>query len=138
MSYTPPARKSLSKKARQAVYEKCGGHCAYCGTDIALPQMQVDHVIPIGLNGGNNMENYLPACRSCNYIKSTLSLENFRHTITRWPHTLERDSVTYKNAIRFGVITETPHDVVFYFEKIGVAAPIYFVDELFKRPGGEG
>lgn len=138
MSYKPPARKSLSKRERQTVYDKCGGYCAYCGTEITMKQMQVDHVIPVGLNGENTMENYLPACRSCNYIKSTLSLEGFRNIINRWPHTLARDSVTYKNAVRFGVVTETPHEVVFYFEQIGVAAPVYFVDELFKRPAVEG
>ena len=30
---------------------------------------------------------------------------------------LERDSVTYRNAVRFGLVTPTPHPVIFYFER---------------------
>ena len=29
---------------RQEVYDKCGGHCGYCGKDITIKQMQVDHI----------------------------------------------------------------------------------------------
>ena len=32
---------SISKKVRQLVYDKCGGHCAYCGKEIAYKDMQV-------------------------------------------------------------------------------------------------
>ena len=28
---------------REEVYNKCGGHCAYCGNDITIKQMQIDH-----------------------------------------------------------------------------------------------
>ena len=38
-------RKRLSQKERKAVYELCGGHCAYCGKEIAIKEMQVDHYI---------------------------------------------------------------------------------------------
>lgn len=38
---------SISKKVRQLVYDKCGGHCAYCGKEIAYKDMQVDHIIPL-------------------------------------------------------------------------------------------
>ncbi len=31
---------------RQQVYDKCDGHCAYCGVEITLKQMQVDHIQP--------------------------------------------------------------------------------------------
>ena len=42
-------RKALPKSVRIAVYQKCNGHCAYCGCDLQYKDMQVDHVIP--LNG---------------------------------------------------------------------------------------
>lgn len=29
-----------------------------------------------------------------------------------------RDSVTYKNAVRFGLVEPKPHKVVFYFERL--------------------
>lgn len=117
--YEPPKRRKLTKAERQTVYDKCSGHCAYCGCDLAYGDMQVDHVDAVARGGGDDMENWLPACRPCNYYKSTLTLDDFRECISRWPGNLMRDSVTYRNAVRFGVVTPTPHNVVFYFEREG-------------------
>lgn len=116
-------RKQLSKQERLQVYEKCNGHCAYCGCELPLRDMQVDHIIPLALINDDRSEtflNYLPACRSCNHYKSAMSLETFRRMIERMPDVLMRDSVTYKNAVRFGLVTPTPHKVEFYFEKLGI------------------
>lgn len=121
-------RRKLSKAERKAVYEKCGGHCAYCGCEITMQQMQVDHVIPMEFYEtyqviGKNLDeiwNMLPACRSCNNYKSSLTIEKFRESIERWPLVLNRDSVTYKNAVRFGIVIPNPHPVRFYFEEIGL------------------
>ena len=122
--YKPPKRRRLTKAERQKVYGKCAGHCAYCGCEITIQQMQADHVIPMEFyeaykaNGVDidTLENMLPACRSCNNYKSTLTLEKFRAAIERWPEVLASSSVTYRNAVRFGVVTPTPHRVKFYFE----------------------
>ena len=40
-------RKTISKKMREAVYDKYNGHCAYCGKKIEYKEMQVDHLIPV-------------------------------------------------------------------------------------------
>ena len=106
------------EKQRQSVYEKYGGHCAYCGEHIEYKDMQVDHVFPINQGGLDEKENMLPACRSCNHYKSTYGIEEFREEIGLWHERLMRDSVTYKNAVRFGVVTPTPKKVMFYFEKM--------------------
>lgn len=116
-------RKQLSKQERLQVYEKCNGHCAYCGCELPFVKMQVDHVVAFNLIYDDNTEtmlNYLPACRSCNHYKSAMSLETFRRMIERMPDVLMRDSVTYKNAVRFGLVIPTPHKVTFYFEKLGI------------------
>ena len=57
-----------------------------------------------------------PACRSCNHYKSRSTLEGFRKNVENMPAVLMRDSVTYRNAVRFGLVTPTPHPVRFYFE----------------------
>ncbi len=132
--YMQVKRKQLTKIERQAVYDKCGGHCAYCGCEIALKDMQVDHIVPMArcfdyhrvhktADEVDVMENYLPACRSCNHYKSSLSLERFRFAVERFPSVLMRDSVTYKNAVRFGLVVPNPHKVEFYFEKLGIKIP---------------
>ena len=109
-------RKRLTPTERAEVYAKCGGHCAYCGAEIPIGAMQVDHVRPLALGGADEMDNYFPACRSCNHYKSTMGLNGFRDSVERWPEVLARDSVTYKNAVRFGMVVPMDKKVVFYFE----------------------
>ena len=87
--------------------------------------MQADHLIPMEFYESykaigkdiDNIENLVPACRSCNNYKSSLTLEKFREAIERFPAVLMRDSVTYRNAVRFGMVKPQQHEVVFYFEE---------------------
>lgn len=119
-------RRKLNKSERLAVYDKTNGHCAYCGKEITLQQMQVDHVVPVEFYEAykamgqdlNAMDNLLPACRSCNNYKHTLTLEKFRAALEHMPDVLARDNVTYRNAVRFGLVNPAPHPIKFYFEQI--------------------
>lgn len=113
-------RRKLTPQERMVVYRKMGGHCAYCGCVLKYEDMQVDHVVPLNgwsQSGSDTLDNMLPACRSCNHYKSTMSLENFRKMVENMPVALARDSVTYKNAVRFGLVVPDPHPIVFYFER---------------------
>lgn len=114
-------RRKLSKADRLKVYQKCGGHCAYCGASLRYEDMQVDHVIPInGWNqsGPDTHDNMLPACRSCNHYKAQSPLESFRRMIEAQPKVLQRDSTTYQIAVRYGLVIPAPRPVEFYFERI--------------------
>ena len=111
-----PKRRNLSQQKRREVYDKLEGHCAYCGCEISIKQMQADHLVPLALGGADEVSNLLPSCRSCNHRKSTERLELFRHSVEHFEGVLARDNVTYRNAVRFGQVTPTPHPVVFYFE----------------------
>ncbi|HJC13727.1 MAG TPA: HNH endonuclease [Candidatus Agathobaculum intestinigallinarum] len=112
-------RRKLSRSERIAVFDKTRGHCAYCGCELEFADMQIDHVVPINgwsEQGSDTLDNMLPACRSCNHYKSRSTLEGFRKNVENMPTVLMRDSVTYRNAVRFGLVTPTPHPVRFYFE----------------------
>lgn len=114
-------RKKLTKAERRIIFEKCNGHCAYCGCELQYKDMQVDHVIPLNgykEQGKDVLENMLPSCRSCNHYKSAVPLEYFRKAVENFPVVLMRDSVTYKNAVRFGLVCPNPHPVKFYFEEM--------------------
>jgi len=111
-------RRKLTKSERHSIHQKTTGHCAYCGCEITLKTMQVDHIIALDRGGKDEIDNMLPACRSCNHYKHTLTLEDFRAAIERFPAVLARDSVTYRNAVRFGMVVPEPHRVVFYFERM--------------------
>ncbi len=109
-------RRKLSKAERQEVYQKCNGHCAYCGTEIEYKDMQVDHVKPLRIGGLDDMDNMLPACRSCNHYKSTFDVEGFRKYLSGLHERLIRDCVAYQMAERFEIVEHKMDDVRFYFE----------------------
>ena len=116
-------RRKLTQAERQEVYAKTDGHCAYCGCEITVKQMQVDHVIPLNgwkISGADTLDNMFPACRSCNHYKSRMPLKSFREMLEAQPNVLMRDSVTYQIAVRYSLVIPRPHPVQFYFEKIGL------------------
>ena len=123
-------RERFNHKTRENVYEKCNGHCAYCGVEISMSEMQVDHVIPLKFaevykeHQGTNLnaiENLMPSCRSCNHYKSSLTVEKFRQALEKIPDVLQRDSATYRTAVRFGIIEPRPQKVSFYYELLEAA-----------------
>jgi hypothetical protein len=116
--YYPPKRRKLTPAERREVHNKCRGHCAYCGEELAYKNMHVDHVQPISVCGSDTLDNILPACRSCDHYKSSLTLEDFRSYVSSMPCRLHRDSVTYRNAVRFGMVIHNPQTIRFYFEKM--------------------
>ena len=115
-------RKRLSQQERQAVLQKTGWCCAYCGVELGLDGFQVDHVVPLRLGGKDEIENMLPACRSCNHYKRGNSLEGWRRMLEQTPVVLRRDSYTYRQAVKFGLVMPTPKKVKFYFERLEEAA----------------
>ena len=112
-------RKKFTKSERQQIYDMFNGHCAYCGCEITLQQMQADHIEPLELGGADEISNLYPACRSCNHYKHTMTIERFRQVLERMPSVLMRDNVTYRNAVRSGLIKHPENPKVeFYFEKV--------------------
>nr|MCR5715498.1 HNH endonuclease [Lachnospiraceae bacterium] len=83
-------RRTLTKKERMAVYEKYDGHCAYCGCKLEYRQMQVDHLESVCKakfreelrERLNDIDNFMPACRACNYYKKAASIEGFRKKLS--------------------------------------------------------
>ena len=111
-------RKKLNKAQRQQVYGKCNGRCAYCGHGLEYRDMQVDHMTPLKIGGADEISNMLPACRSCNHYKHTLTVEQFRQEIGKAPNRLMRYDTTYRLAVRFGLLELKRKPVTFYFEQM--------------------
>lgn len=111
-------RKKLNKKERMLIYEKCNGHCAYCGCDLKFSEMQVDHIMPLRRNGADSIENMLPACRKCNHYKSTYTLEEFRELLDTLHGRMLQRNANYNTLVRFGIVSISTSPIQFYFEKI--------------------
>lgn len=116
------------KPNRQLVHQKLNGRCAYCGIEIAIKDMQVDHLIPqsfLTYRGNTHKyeevhceENYMPSCRSCNNFKSSFTLDLFRSEVEAQIKRLRNSRPTFRLAERFGLIECKPKPIVFYFETL--------------------
>ena len=119
-----------NKEKRQKVYDKCDGHCAYCGVEITLKQMQVDHIQPHWhtftdqqasqakiVKGLHDLDNLNPSCARCNKWKSTYSVEHFRKVVETSLDRLERDTPNFRLARDYGLIEVIEKAVIFYFER---------------------
>ena len=109
------ARKTISKEIREKVYQKYDGHCAYCGKEIRIDEMQVDHIVSKQFGGQDKLDNYNPSCRACNFYKSVNSLEVFRGMLKSL-HTRIKQSFIVRLGIEYGIVTIKPFDGVFYYE----------------------
>jgi 5-methylcytosine-specific restriction endonuclease McrA len=125
---------ALTKAQREAVKNKYGGKCAYCGCD--LPKnWHADHLEPVerkikyvpGVGmvttgemrnpDADNIDNMMPACPPCNIDKHALPLESWRRQVQDSANILIRNSTTYRRAKRFGLVAETGKQIEFYFER---------------------
>lgn len=110
---------SFSKSVRQQVYKKYDGHCAYCGRQIGIKDMQIDHFIPKrgwSEQGSDELENLMPSCRLCNHYKRANSLETFRRYISEIPKKLKQNYI-YKVGLVYGNVIENEKPITFYFER---------------------
>lgn len=74
---------------RENVYKRDGYECVYCGAS-RKRDLTIDHVVPKSKGGKDSWENLVTACKSCNHMKSDLSLEEvgFDHPNPQRPHYL--------------------------------------------------
>lgn len=117
-------RKPISKKLREQVYQKYNGHCAYCGCELKIKDMQVDHVLSVARAKWikdeldlNNIDNLMPSCRSCNYYKDTCSIETFRKNLSTLMERVRKQYI-FRLAEKYGMVQEMNWDGKFYFEKV--------------------
>ena len=110
---------AIMKINRQEIYNKYQGHCAYCGIDLDLCNMQIDHIRPqaSGDPSIHNIDNYNPACPICNGWKHCDNLESFRRSIEQQVRKCRDYSRNFRMAERYGLVTANEKEVVFYFEK---------------------
>ena len=127
---------AFTKQQRIEIYSKFKGKCAYCGCEIQLKDMQVDHIIPqtqfiadiknkfqipeflehLKPTDCNHIDNLFPACRVCNNWKSAHSLKRFRSELSEQVKRLNSYSSNYRIAKKYGQISEIVSPIRFFFE----------------------
>lgn len=115
------SRANIRKGVRKIVYDKYNGHCAYCGCELEYKDMQVDHMEAVyraeynGKQADNSIDNYMPACRMCNFYKSTYTIDLFREMISGIPERLKKVFI-FRLAVKYGLIEIKDKLIRFYFE----------------------
>ena len=64
----------------------------------------------------DDINNYNPSCRECNFYKSTFTIEGFRNQIDTILDRVKKPFIV-RLAIKYGLISFKPFDGLFYFEK---------------------
>lgn len=116
-------RKPIPKKIRQQVYDRYNGHCAYCGCELDIKDMQVDHLDSVyraeieGREADNSIDNLMPACRMCNFYKGTSTIEELRKKLRKFESERLGEDFTTRLAYKYGMVEFWYWDGKFYFEK---------------------
>lgn len=76
-------RRKLTPSERSEVFAKTDGRCAYCGCELKIGEMQIDHRISLHNHGSDEVENLLPSCHDCNYYKAGCNPEGFRKKLKK-------------------------------------------------------
>lgn len=48
------------------------GRCHYCGREVGLRGLTMDHIVPLVRGGRSSRGNVVPACKECNNKKKSL------------------------------------------------------------------
>lgn len=71
--------KLYQQKLRNFIFSRSGGRCVYCGAKAT----EIDHIVPRSSGGTNSAYNLAASCRSCNQMKSNLTLKAFGKLMNR-------------------------------------------------------
>lgn len=71
--------------SRTGVWNRDNGECQYCGKDVPLRDLTLDHIVPRSQGGPTTWANVTTCCFSCNQKKGSKSLEECGFSIRNYP-----------------------------------------------------
>ena len=94
----------------------------------ANKDMQIDHVESVYRNNDiaqtmsekemYDESNLLPACRQCNFYKSTFTIDQFKQRLKNVMMPNLQKDFRYRLAAKYGLIEETDKSIIFYYETL--------------------
>lgn len=102
----------LSKNKREALGQKFGGCCAYCGDKLPARGWHAELIGDEYVSGG-----MVPVCPDCRVSKGNASPEAFRALLIEQVERAQRHSINFRNAMRFGLVCQVKTEVNFWFER---------------------
>lgn len=111
-------KKRYTKEERKRLLEEFDCKCAYCGCDLNLRTMQLDHIIPLERNGKEELSNIFPVCKDCNTYKGLQTYNDFKASVARIPLTLGKKTASFRMLQRLGFVPRGIWNFLFNFEKM--------------------
>lgn len=69
----------IAKSTRQAIYDRDGRVCCYCGTSEEHAILSLDHITPRSQGGSlTDSTNLVTSCCHCNSTRGTMTLPQFQ------------------------------------------------------------
>lgn len=109
----------MSAEFKRKVFEKMNGRCYYCGNQITIDNMTVDHVVPKSKGGSLSIHNCSPSCKRCNELKANGTIKEMRDKIEDSLSALRKNR-EFQVLKKYGVVEISPKPVVFYFELLAM------------------
>jgi 5-methylcytosine-specific restriction endonuclease McrA len=69
--------KNISQKQIDKLLEQHNYKCFYCKIELTGINLHLDHKNPLSRGGEHNIDNLVPACKTCNLRKGTKTVEEF-------------------------------------------------------------
>ncbi len=79
---TKKRRKVFTREQREEILKRTDYRCYSCGLKMTLDDdWWVQHILPHSHEGSNEIENLLPSCRLCNWVRSNHSPQRIRRLL---------------------------------------------------------
>lgn len=75
-------RIKFPKQVRSLIYNNADGRCVLCGRKILYEDMTLDHIVPLVMNGADDVRNLQATCKICNQFKGSILPDDFLERIT--------------------------------------------------------
>lgn len=75
-------RIAFPKQVRELIYNTAKGTCVLCGRKITYCDMTLDHIIPLAMNGDDDVKNLQCTCKVCNQFKGSVLPDDFMERVT--------------------------------------------------------
>lgn len=72
---------NIPKQDKQYIYTRDNEKCYYCGKNLKLNKITLDHFLPKSKKGTTDVFNLVTCCKFCNKLKSNKIPENYKYTI---------------------------------------------------------
>lgn len=72
------SRLEFGEKVKKAALTRADGKCEKCSMPFKAGEAEIDHILPCGLGGKNELVNAMVLCRVCHREKTTVDVGRMR------------------------------------------------------------